>query len=232
MRILLAALQVGLLSTEQDLVTAPEPWIKTLPAVEVDRSISQSQLEADVAVKVTIAPNGTPQFCTSHLYSRPKAVVKLACDRMMNATFVSARDANSQPISSVWTGWISISQSNGENPIYPPSGQIIKSGNSWSTSDSYPASARRYEREGTSRFRVLVGKTGRVITCQIAISSGHQDLDEATCANISKRARFRPAMDKQGNAVANYFEGRMKWSLRLKSPPSSSQAPNSPTPIP
>src|SRR6218665_2009918 len=85
-------------------------------------------------------------------------------------------------------------------PRFTPKGATAK-GNaaSWATTNDYPSRALREEREGTTGFRVTVGPDGRVADCQITSSSGHADLDEATCANVRRRARFNPAMDGEGN---------------------------------
>jgi TonB family protein len=217
MRILLIALQAGLLTTAQHLPTVPEPWIKTLPVL---KSIDPKQLNQDVSVEVAISADGTPQSCKPFIWSQPEAVVSLACDRMMRAIFVSERDSRGQPIPSVWTGWVSISRGDSTVAISAPSGEINKSKVNWVTSDGYPKRALRYELEGTTRFRVLVGTSGRVMTCQITVSSGHEVLDNATCQNVSRNARFTPAVGSDGNAVASYFEGLFRYQIPAKKPKS------------
>ncbi len=84
---------------------------------------------------------------------------------------------------------------------------------SWITIEDYPDSAQRERSEGTASFRISVGKDGRVENCIITKSSGHKDLDTATCNNVLRRAKFAPALDANGNPVAATYESRVTWKL-------------------
>lgn len=100
----------------------------------------------------------------------------------------------------------------------PPPGERlypIPSGNpgNWATTMDYPARALAEQREGTAKFRVDVDATGKVTACQITGSSGHTDLDEATCKNITRRGRFYPAQDKKGNAIAGNWASSVRWLI-------------------
>lgn len=83
----------------------------------------------------------------------------------------------------------------------------------WVTSNDYPTRALREDRGGTSRFRLSIGPDGRVADCIITQSSGSADLDEATCANVTRRARFRPATDAAGTPVMGYYSSSVHWSI-------------------
>ena len=61
----------------------------------------------------------------------------------------------------------------------------------WANSNDYPSRALREEREGVTRFSVMVGADGKVQSCQVTGSSGHADLDSTTCSLITRRARFK-----------------------------------------
>lgn len=99
-------------------------------------------------------------------------------------------------------------------PRFSPKGAIAK-GNpgNWATTNDYPARALREEREGTTGFRVSVGPDGRVTDCQITSSSGHADLDQATCDNVRRRARFTPATDGEGNPTTGSYSNRVRWVI-------------------
>lgn len=84
---------------------------------------------------------------------------------------------------------------------------------SWATSNDYPSRALREEREGVSGFRVTVGPDGRVTDCEITSSSGHADLDAATCDNIRRRARFNPATDGEGQPTTGSYSSRVRWVI-------------------
>jgi protein TonB len=99
-------------------------------------------------------------------------------------------------------------------PRFTPKGAAPK-GNpaNWATTNDYPARALREEREGTTGFRVTVGPDGRVTDCQITSSSGHADLDAATCDNVRRRARFTPATDGEGNPTTGTYSNRIRWVI-------------------
>jgi len=83
----------------------------------------------------------------------------------------------------------------------------------WANANDYPSRALREEREGTTRFSVTVNAKGRVDTCTVTGSSGHADLDAATCKNIKRRARFRPALDPNGNEIPGRWSNRVRWQI-------------------
>lgn len=83
----------------------------------------------------------------------------------------------------------------------------------WVTTDDYPSRALREEEEGTTRFTLSVGADGKPTNCSIVNSSGHPDLDAASCANLMRRARFKPATDGNGAAVAGSYTSSVKWQI-------------------
>ena len=83
----------------------------------------------------------------------------------------------------------------------------------WVTPDDYPSKALREELEGSSRFNVIVDKKGRVTNCAIVRSSGHAILDARTCELVSQRARFRPALDENGNPIVSSYTNIVRWTL-------------------
>ena len=99
-------------------------------------------------------------------------------------------------------------------PRFTPKGASPKSNpGGWATTNDYPSRALREEREGTTGFRVSVGPDGRVSDCQVTSSSGHADLDQATCDNVRRRARFTPAMDGEGNPTTGSYSNRIRWVI-------------------
>jgi periplasmic protein TonB len=99
-------------------------------------------------------------------------------------------------------------------PPKGPTTQAQPRGNpgTWATTNDYPSRALREERSGTTGFRVTVDTSGRVIDCQVTSSSGHADLDQATCQNVTRRARFRPAME-DGEPVQGTYSNRVRWVI-------------------
>jgi TonB family protein len=79
--------------------------------------------------------------------------------------------------------------------------------------DDYPASALRNEETGRVAFTLAIGPNGRVTECAISQSSGSAALDSTTCRILRSRARYRPARDARGQAVADRDRGAVSWRL-------------------
>ncbi len=83
----------------------------------------------------------------------------------------------------------------------------------WITQRDYRSSWIRREITGIASFSLGIGTNGRVTNCSITRSTGHDVLDDATCKLISKRARFNPAKDRNGDIVAGNFSSAVRWQL-------------------
>ena len=84
---------------------------------------------------------------------------------------------------------------------------------SWATTNDYPSRALSQEREGTTTFRVSVTPDGKVGDCQVTGSSGHADLDAATCSNVKRRARFDAALSNDGSPTTGSYSNRVTWRI-------------------
>ncbi|MCX7282596.1 MAG: TonB family protein [Novosphingobium sp.] len=84
---------------------------------------------------------------------------------------------------------------------------------SWVSDRDYPSAAIREEREGLTRFRLSIGTDGRVTGCEIIGLSGSADLDAATCAKVTSRARFAPASGSDGLPTVGSYSGSVRWVL-------------------
>ena len=105
-------------------------------------------------------------------------------------------------------------------PVAPPPPRIQPKGPSpkgnpgnWANSNDYPSRALREEQEGVTRFRVSVGSDGRVASCDITGSSGSSELDSATCSLITRRGRFTPANDGEGQPVSGSWSSSVRWQI-------------------
>jgi protein TonB len=99
-------------------------------------------------------------------------------------------------------------------PRFTPKSAVPK-GNpgTWATTNDYPSRALREERAGVTGFRVTVTADGRAGSCTVTSSSGSPDLDEATCSNVTRRARFTPAVDGEGKPTTGSYSGRIRWVI-------------------
>lgn len=83
----------------------------------------------------------------------------------------------------------------------------------WISTDDYPADALSRQTEGTVSIVWLIDVDGKVKNCGIAATSGDVALDGAACAAITKRGRYRPALDKDGKPIAIHSTRRVVWRL-------------------
>jgi protein TonB len=83
----------------------------------------------------------------------------------------------------------------------------------WLTDNDYRPNWARRELTGLAGFRLQIAADGRVTGCSITRSTGHAELDEATCALVARRARFEPARGTSGEPVAGSYSGSVLWEL-------------------
>ena len=66
---------------------------------------------------------------------------------------------------------------------------------------------------GTARFRLEIAADGKVQNCTITSTSGHPELDAATCALVTRRARFDAAKDETGARTSGSYASSVRWEL-------------------
>jgi TonB family protein len=77
------------------------------------------------------------------------------------------------------------------------------------TDKDYPPS--EHNKEGTTRFDLMVGPDGKPISCTTTATSGHDVLDQTACNAFLKRARFSPAKDASGAPTTGRYKGSVTW---------------------
>lgn len=83
----------------------------------------------------------------------------------------------------------------------------------WVTTSDYPTREIRAGHQGTVRFELAIDARGGVSRCTIVASSGYPGLDEATCKFVSRRARFEPATNGDGERVGDTYSGTIRWVI-------------------
>jgi protein TonB len=81
------------------------------------------------------------------------------------------------------------------------------------TTDDYPSSAQREGAEGTTGTRMTISAEGRVTACDVTSSSGNSALDQAACRNLMRRARYEPALDRDGHPISASATRNVRWQL-------------------
>ncbi len=83
----------------------------------------------------------------------------------------------------------------------------------WLSDNDYRSSWARRDLTGLARFRLEIAADGRVTGCTVTGSTGHAELDEATCTLVSRRARFEPARGSNGQPVTGSYSSSVLWEL-------------------
>lgn len=60
-------------------------------------------------------------------------------------------------------------------------------------------------------FDIAIDEEGEPIGCSIILSSGQENLDEAVCKAVLKRAKFRPASNENGSNIHSVRRDRVLW---------------------
>lgn len=82
------------------------------------------------------------------------------------------------------------------------------------TREDYPAGVARSAARPVS-VTLTVGPDGRVTQCLVTATSRSSMLDQATCRLLRSRARFVPARDAAGTAIAGEVQATIDWTTTL-----------------
>ncbi|ATY31406.1 TonB family protein [Sphingomonas psychrotolerans] len=83
----------------------------------------------------------------------------------------------------------------------------------WMGEDDYPRAAWRAEQQGHVGVLLRIGADGRVSDCSLLASSGSKLLDERSCTLMTRRARFIPAIGKNGRPAPDRWNYSLVWTL-------------------
>jgi TonB family protein len=84
---------------------------------------------------------------------------------------------------------------------------------SYASPYDYPRSALSARAEGDTYALIDVGVDGRSSNCRVIRSSGNQEIDDTTCVIVTKRARYKPALTKNGEPVAAPLYLTFRWEI-------------------
>lgn len=88
-----------------------------------------------------------------------------------------------------------------------------KSPGSWLRNDDYPAGSLRNGHNGLVQFRLDIDPSGVVTGCYVLHRTNPDDFADLTCKLISKRAKFVPALGKDGQPVKSFFISKARFMI-------------------
>lgn len=80
-------------------------------------------------------------------------------------------------------------------------------------SEDYPDDLLKRGIQGWVGVVLSVDERGQATDCRAVETSGTPTLDETTCTIMRKRAKFRPALDRQGKPMAALTYWRVNWLI-------------------
>lgn len=83
----------------------------------------------------------------------------------------------------------------------------------WIRTDDYPTKMLRAGQAAIVQVRLDVGPDGAVSKCHILETTRAKEFDDAVCQSFTKRAKFEPAIDSEGKAVASYWQRTVQFRL-------------------
>ena len=83
----------------------------------------------------------------------------------------------------------------------------------WIGYRDYPTNLLAKGAQGLVQFRLLVGVDGKPTDCFIQESTRPKGFDDAVCAAMMKRARFDPALDKDGKPIKSYWRTSVRFQM-------------------
>lgn len=81
------------------------------------------------------------------------------------------------------------------------------------SSDDYPSQAVVDVASGTSSIVMLIDEKGTIQDCMVDGTSGIATLDAMTCIVLTKRAKFVPAIGRDGKPVRDAYMQRVRWEM-------------------
>lgn len=175
--------------------------------------------ETIVKVPVEPPPPATPEV-TPESTSTPQTYVHVPpkpLDLTAEMPPIEVRDVPLPPIPDVTTDLFpkpEVTPAAQATPAFDPVAPRPRNDpGQWVTTADYRSSWINREFTGVARFRVEVGTDGRVKSCTITGSSGHSELDRATCDLVTRRARFEAGLDGTGAKTSATWSSAVSWQL-------------------
>lgn len=84
----------------------------------------------------------------------------------------------------------------------------------WILNQDYPREALRASASGSTLVRIDVAADGRVAGCKVVENFGHPSFGPTTCALVTRRGGFAPAIDRDGAPVASVAAMRLFWLIQ------------------
>lgn len=79
--------------------------------------------------------------------------------------------------------------------------------------EDYPAVALDKDAGGSVGLALLIDEQGKVADCTVTQTSGVAALDAQSCATVKQRARFKPAIGRDGKPAKSSWQQKVSWRI-------------------
>lgn len=83
----------------------------------------------------------------------------------------------------------------------------------WIVSGDYPMNMISSGQPAIVEFRLSVGADGVPASCHIQSTTRPKEFDKAVCGSLMRRAKFKPAIDAQGQPLASFYRNSVRFAL-------------------
>lgn len=84
---------------------------------------------------------------------------------------------------------------------------------SWMTDADYPRNMAERRMRGIVNFRLMIDAEGSVTACHIQQSTRPAEFDEAVCKGLMSRAKFKPALDADGQPMPSFYRNTVTFDF-------------------
>ncbi len=84
----------------------------------------------------------------------------------------------------------------------------------WAVPDDFPANELKAKANAIVRFRLMVDAEGKITSCKIQDATRNDTLAAKTCALMTQRGAFNPALNAAGQPVAGFYTNAIRWVVR------------------
>lgn len=190
--------------------------------------------EGTTAFRLLIGPDGRVAECAVTGSSGSAPLDEATCRILRSrARYTPARNAEGSPVNGADSGRVTWRLPGsydraGLAMAYRPTRLLNAEATHPTLADLPPAVTPPPDPNRRSGLRLVVGQQGRVVACDIQMTSGSPALDAAACQLYFARARYEPGRNQGGFAVCDVTWDLVEWAPLLAGrtgPPPRTRAP-------
>lgn len=94
--------------------------------------------------------------------------------------------------------------------------QPITSPGTWMTDNDYLRHLAERGMRGIVNFRLMIDAEGGVTACHIQQSTRPAEFDQAVCKGLTRRAKFKPARDADGQPMPSFYRNSVRFMIGVR----------------